>query len=135
MIIALKAGAAYAAVTFAIKFLMGTIRVLGVAPLIGKTSAIVVELPIMLVASWAVCGRIVHTLSIRPVAYVRAAMGTAAFVLVMLAELCLSVIAFGRSASEHWATYGTPNGLLGLGGQIAFALVPLIRMRWESTAE
>ena len=51
-------------------------------------------------------------------------MGASAFMMLMLAELGLSVVAFSRSASEHFATYGTLGGQIGPAGQVAFGLFP-----------
>jgi hypothetical protein len=54
-------------------------------------------------------------------------MGGVALVLLLGAELGLSVLAFGRTIAEHLASYGSPAGALGLAGQVAFALFPLLR--------
>jgi len=59
----------------------------------------------------------------------RLAMGGVALVLLLGAELGLSVLAFGRTIAEHLASYGSPAGALGLAGQVAFALFPLLRRR------
>jgi hypothetical protein len=52
-------------------------------------------------------------------------MGAVAFVLLMAAELGLSVFAFGRTVGEHLDTFRTAGGAAGLAGQIVFALLPL----------
>ena len=52
---ATKAGALYAIIVFVIGFMLGTIRVLLVAPRLGETTADIIEAPIMLAASWFVC--------------------------------------------------------------------------------
>ena len=52
---ATKAGALYAIVVFSIGFILGTIRVLLLLPRLGETTAVIVEAPIMLAASWFVC--------------------------------------------------------------------------------
>ena len=49
---ATKAGALYAIIVFVIGFILGTIRVLLVAPRLGETTAVIIEAPIMLAASW-----------------------------------------------------------------------------------
>jgi ABC-type polysaccharide/polyol phosphate export permease len=53
-------------------------------------------------------------------------MGALAFALLMLAELALSMLAFGRSVSAHLALYRELPALLGLAGQIAFATFPVM---------
>src|SRR5262245_49583676 len=52
---ATKAGGLYAIIVFLIGFILGTIRVLLVAPRLGETTAVIIEAPIMLAASWFVC--------------------------------------------------------------------------------
>ena len=62
---ATKAGALYAIVVFSIGFILGTIRVLLLAPRLGETTAVIVEAPIMLAASWFVCRWCVDRLDVR----------------------------------------------------------------------
>jgi hypothetical protein len=56
-------------------------------------------------------------------------MGAVAFAWLMLAEVLLSVTLFNRSMNEYIDALTTPEGLLGLGGQVLFGLIPLIRSR------
>jgi hypothetical protein len=53
--VATGAGAFYALIVFLIGFIFGTIRVLVLAPRLGDTEAVSLEIPIMLAASWFVC--------------------------------------------------------------------------------
>lgn len=124
---AFLAGISYFAVIFALGFALGTVRVLAIAPRLGETAAVIIELPIMLAASWWVCGRLLHRLGVQPKVADRLTMGGTAFVLLMLAEFGVSVFAFGRTPGEHLATYGSASALLGLTAQIAFAAMPLVR--------
>ena len=66
---ATKAGALYAIIVFLIGFIFGTVRVLLVAPRLGETTAVIVEIPIMLAASWFVCRWCVVRLDIRLAGY------------------------------------------------------------------
>jgi hypothetical protein len=50
------AGAVYFLVVFLLGFGLGTIRVLFVAPRLGQTTAVLLETPLMLAASWTSCG-------------------------------------------------------------------------------
>lgn len=59
-------------------------------------------------------------------------MGALAFGFLMLAELALSVGLFGRSINEYARDLTTLRGLVGLGGQVVFALIPLLRLTIES---
>ena len=123
----LGAGLAYFAVVFVAGFVLGTLRVLVVAPRLGEVAAVLAELPVMLAVSWTVCGWLLGRVALSGGWGYRLAMGGVALVLLLGAELGLSVLAFGRTIAEHLASYGSPAGALGLAGQVAFALFPLLR--------
>ncbi|MBF9195136.1 hypothetical protein [Microvirga terrestris] len=124
---AIAAGALYFAVIFALGFILGAARVLMIAPRLGETEAVLVELPIMLTASWIACGWVLRRLRVGLSLETRLAIGGVAFSLLMLAELGVSVLAFGRTPAEHLATYGSASALVGLGAQLIFAAMPLLR--------
>ncbi|MDX2144327.1 MAG: hypothetical protein SFV19_13310 [Rhodospirillaceae bacterium] len=123
------AGSLYFAAVFALGFVLGTLRVLAIIPVLGETGAVVLELPIMLAASWAICGWLVKRHHVPAVTKDRLVMGGLAFALLMLAELGVSVLAFGRGVAEHFATYRALSAQLGLAAQVMFAAFPLIRYR------
>jgi len=129
MTAAIRAGIAYFAIVFCIGFGLGTIRVLFVIPRVGDLVAVMLELPVMLAGAWLVCGRLVTRWRVPDRPAPRAAMGTTAFALLMMAELALAVLVFGRTPAQHFGGYGHPAGLLGLAGQVVFALLPLWRGR------
>jgi len=124
---ALLAGAAYFAIVFAAGFVLGALRVALVAPLVGETSAVVVELPVILTASWIACGWCVRRFGVARKMAPRLAMGAIAFALLMLAELCLSVVGLNRTFAEHVAALVSRPGLIGLAGQALFALFPALQ--------
>src|SRR5215469_7339785 len=72
---ATKAGALYSIIAFLIGFILGTIRVLLVAPRLGETTAVIVEAPIILAASWLVCRWCVDRLNVRRTVPARSLMG------------------------------------------------------------
>ena len=115
----------YAALTFAAGFLLGVVRVLLIAPLAGPVTAVMLELPVMLAVSWLICGWILD----RPWAYRRfpdrAAMGVAAFALMMALEVTMALTIFGQSPAAVLKGLAAPAGVLGLAGQAAFAMLPL----------
>lgn len=120
---ALALGLRYFIGVFALGFLLGTVRTLWLAPMVGELAAVAIELPLMLGFSWWWCRRV---LAGRLVAVGgRAVMGGTAFLWLMLAELGLS-LAFGGTLVTHLAALVAPAGLLGLGGQLLFAALPLI---------
>jgi hypothetical protein len=120
----LRAGFLYFLPVFALGFVLGTIRVLWLAPQIGAFPATLVELPIMLGASWFISKRLVSRFRISATME-RLAMGAVAFVLLMISETVLG-LAFGRSLVAQWQDLQTPQGLTGLAGQTVFGLMPLL---------
>lgn len=118
----------YFATVFAVAFLAGSVRTLVIAPRIGDLAAVAIEVPIILSVAWIVAGRVLRRW---PVAAgglpALLAMGAVAFVVLMLAEAGLAILAFGQSPADWLAGIATPAGALGLAGQIAYALVPAVR--------
>jgi hypothetical protein len=132
MAAAIKAGAAYFTIVFLAGFALGTFRVLVVAPRLGATIAVLLEAPVILAVSWGACRWCVRRLRPPATASARASMGAAAFALLMSTELGLSVLVFGRSLVDHFASYGTTAGAIGLAAQIGFALLPLAQRPWTA---
>jgi hypothetical protein len=122
---AVKAGVGYFAAAFGLGFVLGTARVLVVAPAVGVLPATLIEVPIMLVASWRICAWIVRKLSVSSAVRARVAMGALAFTLLIAAETTLGVLGFGQSLQQQLAGYREPGPMLGLAAQMAFALFPL----------
>jgi hypothetical protein len=130
------AGVAYFALVFTLGFVLGTVRTLFVqdAPSAGRLLGVLIELPIMCGASWFLCRYVIRRFEVAPTVAARAVMGGLAFGLLMLAELLVGALLFGRSPVEHFALYKDQSYALGLAVQIAFALMPLVQMRLgEST--
>jgi hypothetical protein len=126
----LLAGAVYFALVFALGFLLGTVRTLFVqdAPSGGRLLGVVIELPIMLAASWFLCRHVVARLRVAPTMPSRAVMGGVAFALLLLAELLVGALLFGRTPAEHVALYREASYALGLAAQIGFALMPVLQL-------
>lgn len=123
----LKSGFAYFLIAFAAGFALGTLRTLLIVPAIGETAAVALELPIMLTISWVACGWVLRRFALPPEPGVRLVMGVTALVLLLAAEAGVSVLLAGRSLAEHFALYREAPALLGLIGQVAFALFPVLR--------
>jgi len=130
---AARAGAFYFLIVFAAGFMLGAIRVFVVAPRLGETGAVVLELPVMLAVSWFTCGWLIAYMAAPHSKEAGAIMGLVAFALLLAAEFALARVGFGRSAAEYLSAFATPPGLIGLAGQIAFALFPAIRLRGLAT--
>ena len=119
-----KAALAYVLPVFAVAFVLGALRVTLIAPRTGALMAVALEVPVVLVLSWIVAGRVMGrwpvTTGQRPVVAV------IAFALLMLLEL-LTALAFGQTPAQFLAAMTTPAGALGLAGQVGFGLIPLLR--------
>lgn len=119
----LPAAISYFAIVFGAGFVLGAGRTLLLAPLIGQTGAVLAELPVMLAISWWAARQEMRRWQIAD-SSAAAAMGLIAFALLMAAELALAVTLGGLSARQWLAGLWTTPGLLGLGGQIVFAMLP-----------
>lgn len=122
----LRAGVLYWAIVFALGFVLGTIRVLAIAPALGsETKAVILELPVMLLASWAAARWVVRRFEPMGRAGWLGA-GGFAFALLIAAEAALAALAFGQSAGEWAESLFVVPGIIGLAGQVAFALMPAL---------
>ena len=122
------AGAIYFLVVYAVGFALGTVRVLLVTPRLGATAAVLMELPFMLTASWLACRLIVRRMAVPPSLSARLTMGASAFALLMVVETAVGMAAFGQTLAAQIASLRQIAGLIGLGGQIMFALFPLVQL-------
>jgi hypothetical protein len=127
---ATKAGALYAIVVFSIGFILGTIRVLLLVPRVGETTAVILEAPVMLAASWFICRWCVHRLDVRRTVPARSLIGLVAFLVLMSAEVGLGAV-LGRSLADQFAMYKSASGAIGLAAQVIFAMFPVIQVRWR----
>ncbi|MCE9597583.1 MAG: hypothetical protein K8S54_06405 [Spirochaetia bacterium] len=119
-----KAGLAYFAVVFFAGFVFGTIRVLLLIPHLGEVTAVCLELPIMIALSWFVCRSICRRFAVHKLKH-RAATGLLAFLFLMAAEAGLGVAT--RPVEAVLSSFVSTPGLLGLAGQVLFALFPLVQ--------
>ena len=129
-----KAGFIYFVLVFAAGFMLGTIRVTFLIPRFGPTTAVLVELPIILAVAWNVCGIVLRHVEVAAEFGPRLVMGTVAFVVLMLAETALATLAFSQTIPEIAAQYSTAHGAIGLAGQAIFASIPLLRLAAERHA-
>jgi hypothetical protein len=123
----IEAALIYFAAVFLCAFLIGIFRVLVLAPALGRTGAVLVELPPVLAISWRVSSILTRWFGIRNVSQ-RLAMGGFAFVVTMAAEAGLSAFAFGQPVSVYARSVWNLAGMLGLSGQLGFALIPAIQL-------
>ena len=120
----LRAALFYFAVIFGLGFLLGTVRVLWGARALGETAFILIEVPVMLAASWLAARWLVRRYEVRSLA-AAVAMGTLAFVLLMGAELLLASGLSGQAPAAWFAGLWHAPHLYGTLGQLAFAMMPV----------
>ncbi len=125
----LKAGCVYFVIVFAAGFVLGTVRVLLLVPILGEAGAVLTELPFILVISWLVCRWLIAGAPVPATLSARTVMGVMAFVLLMAAEGALAIFVFGQDVSGYLQSYRSIPAILGLAGQIAFALFPLVQLQ------
>lgn len=118
-----SAAIVYWAMVFALGFVLGTVRVLWVIPLMGLIPATLIELPLILGGSWLASGWL-----LRRFVNVRGsealAVGALAFAILMAAECALAGVLIGQTPAQWLAGLAEPHALLGLAGQVMFALMP-----------
>lgn len=126
LIVGARAGIAYAATVFAIGFLLGTARVLLLLPRLGPTTAVLLELPIILTASWYASGAWMRRLGVGAEFRVRVVAGVLALLTLIVLELLLAIGLFRSSMQEYLAGLRSSSGTIGLAGQVCFATFPLL---------
>jgi hypothetical protein len=134
---ATTAGALYAITVFLIGFILGTIRVLRLAPRLGETTAVIIEAPIMLAVSWFVCRWCVDRLNAGRTIPTRSLMGLVAFLVLMSAEAGLGagVRSIAHRSACHlriggWSDWsGRSGGLRHVPGHSGLAAVGHVRTR------
>lgn len=124
----LRAGFVYFVIVFLIGFVLGTIRVLVFVPTIGELLAVLIELPLMLAASWIVCKSLIARFQVAHEVFDRIVMGATALAFLLVGEAVLSTCVFGNPIEATFIKYLTTHGFVGLCGQLAFAAIPLIQL-------
>lgn len=120
---AVRAGVAYGVIGFGFGFAFGIVRTMLVAPAIGAFAAVAIEVPLMLVACTPLARWCLRRWSITaPITAL--AMGLAAFATGMTCELLFG-LTLGQTPLAMLSALSLPQGLLGLAGQVGFALLPL----------
>jgi hypothetical protein len=121
----LTAATVYFLALFALGFVLGTIRVLFVAPQIGVLGATLLEVPLMLAAAFFLCRWAVGRWQVLPDLAARGGMALWFLVLLVLFETLVGVTLFGRTLAGTWAGLATPAGVIGLTAQAIAAVLPL----------
>jgi hypothetical protein len=121
---ALLAASVYFLTLFSLGFVLGTIRVIFVAPRFGTFAATIAEVPIMLIAAFWACRWSIRRWQVSGAITTRIAMAIWFLVLLFVFETALGSALFGRTMTEQWAVLATSAGLIGLAAQVIAALLP-----------
>ena len=122
---AFKASVLYYAAVFGVGFVLGTIRVLLVVPMLGVRWAELLEAPLMLAASFFFARLVVRRFG--PFAAGRRmAIGLFALVLMVGTELVLALLVQGQTLAQYVASRDPVSGAAYLLSLAAFTLMPLL---------
>jgi hypothetical protein len=120
----LKPAFFYFALTFAVGFALGSVRMLVLAPRFGEVGAVLIESPFMLVASFLIARLVLRRFAPTAGAGRRLLIGLLAFAMLLTTELLMSWLR-GIGPGEFVASLFKTAGAIGLAGQVLFALFPL----------
>ena len=123
----LRAATFYFAAVFFCGFVLGSLRIFVLLPLMDELWAVCLELPIMLTLSWLIARHLTRNRKDLYPAAARLWMGIWAFGLLMVAEYVLATSLMGAAPSSYFDHWATAAGAIGLAGQIAFALIPFVQ--------
>lgn len=124
---AILAGILYAVLMFGLGFVLGPIREFLLAPRLGPVVATVIEcVPMILAMAW-LAPRIARGMELPPRSRARWIMGGTALVLVLIAEMLLTLALRGLGPAGWIARYATAEGLIGVALLLVFAAMPWLR--------
>jgi hypothetical protein len=126
-ILIVQTACAYFVLAYCAGFVMGTFRFLALEPAIGPLAAVAVETPFIVAfcwVAWAVVRRRCGS-SLKPMA--RLTIGILWLAFLLTAEVVLGMVARGFTFETILASFGNPEGQLGLAAQILSASFPLIQ--------
>jgi len=122
---------AYFASVFFIGFVLGVIRTLWIAPRLGEHVAELVEMPVMVAASFLVARMLISRaagVGIRAAAFV----GLAALVLLLCAELAVVAFVRGQTLADYVASRDPLSGSAYAIALLLFAAMPAVISRRRS---
>ncbi len=112
---------------FIAAFALGTLRVLVIIPMVGEIPAVLLEIPIVLVISWTYFKYLITRKKLILGWNDLFLLGVYAFTYLMITEYVISIYLFQRTPTDYFDSLQTTHGLIGLLGQVGFALVPLLQ--------
>lgn len=120
----LRAAAAYFGLVFAVGFALGVWRTLLLVPRLGERWAELVEMPLMVGASYLAARWVVRRFAVPRAAKSRLVVGSAALGLLLIAELLVVFLVQRVSLAESLAGRDPVSGAVYLLALVLFALMP-----------
>jgi hypothetical protein len=105
---------------------LGTIREFWITPAVGLTNALLIEIPVMAVVSYAAARFVLDRTVEAKTASDRLFIGCAAFILLLIAEDVMARILRGISIFTLWADFEPLAAIANIVGLGLFMLMPLI---------
>ncbi len=130
-----QAAVIYFAIVFGAGMLLGPPRVLWLEPWLGKTLAVLCEVPLLIFAMWFGARAAPRWASVRGSWLTFLAVGVIAFVLQQVADLAVGFGLRGMTVSEQWSYFATPPGFIYGACLVLFVLMPLLRRAKEMGVE
>ena len=121
-----RVGVLYFAIVFAAGFVLGTLRVLFIVPLVGIRVAELIETPFMLLISYAAARWLIDRFAIPYTIAVRAAVGAIALGLLLLAEFGFVLWLQHMTIGEYFSSRDPISGTAYLISLLVFGLFPLL---------
>jgi hypothetical protein len=121
----LKLAALYFAITFAVGFVLGPLRIFVLTPRVGPVIAVLIEAPFMLSAAYFIARWVLRRFAPAAPTYQRLSFGIIAFGMLLTAE-CLLALTMGIRPVAFLHSLATPAGAIGLASQIVFAFIPAL---------
>lgn len=120
------AGIVYFVIVYLVGFALGLAREAVIAPLVGRTGAVLVEAPLMLAVVYAAAKAVSGRMAVSPDIGARAVMGAVAFGLLTLAEAVFAKILRGLDLAQWLASFASAEGGISLLLFLLFAAMPML---------
>jgi hypothetical protein len=111
---------------FAIGFVLGVLRTLWLVPLVGERLAELLELPVVVIASWAIARVLMRGRAAALGVGQAGAVGLLALALLLLAEVAVVVLLRAESVAEYVAERDPVAGTAYVGALLLFAAMPAL---------
>ncbi len=118
-------GLVYFAITYTVGFALGTVRQLILAPALGDTAALLVEMPLILAAAFFAARAVVRRLPDVSSFVDRMIVGCVGFTALLGCEYAMAAILRGWTFQQWLESFGTRTGAISLLMFLIFAVLPL----------